>query len=281
MCTLPKDATAVSPYTERMTLTRLRFIMMAVAGILAACSSPSGPQRDLTVFAASSLTDAFEEVGTAFQQERPDVRLSFNFAASSTLRAQLELGARADLLASADIRQMDLLQAADALLDPPRLFAANSLVLIVPEGSDTVRKPADLASPGVRLALALPSVPAGAYALIALERMGTSDGFDHGFYQRAVNNVVTQETNVRRVLAKVALGEADAGIVYLSDVAGDRARGVETIPLTQGHNVTALYPVAVLRDAREPELARLFVSFLSSKTAQAILSKHGFQGAPS
>ena len=259
----------------------LRFITMAVVGILAACSSPSGPQRNLTVFAASSLTDAFEEAGAAFQQERPNVRISFNFASSSTLRAQLELGAGADLFASADISQMDLLQTADALLDVPRLFAANSLAVIVPEGSDTVRTPIDLAGPGVRLALALPDVPAGAYALIALERMGASDGFDDGFYRRAVNNVATQETNVRQVLARVALGEADAGIVYLSDVAGDRARGVEPILLPQGHNVTALYPVAVLRDAREPELAKQFVSFLSSPAAQAILAEHGFQGAPS
>jgi molybdate transport system substrate-binding protein len=175
---------------------------------------------------------------------------------------------------------MDLLQAADALLDPPRLFAANSLVLIVPEGSDMVRTPADIADSGVRLALALPDVPAGAYALIVLERMGASAGFDDGFYRRAVDNVATQEINVRLVLARVALGEADAGIVYLSDVAGDRARGVETIPLPPELNVTALYPVAVLRDAREPELARQFVSFLISPTAQAILAGHGFQGAP-
>ncbi|MCZ6614937.1 MAG: molybdate ABC transporter substrate-binding protein [Chloroflexi bacterium] len=264
-----------------MTSKALRLIMMAVVGILAACSSPSGPQRGLTVFAASSLTDALEEVGAAFHQERPDVRLSFNFAASSTLRAQLELGARADLFASADMPQMDLLQRADALLDVPEVFAANSLVLIVPEGSDAVRTPADIADPGVRLALALPSVPAGAYALIALERMGASAGFDDGFYRRAVANVATQEINVRRVFARVALGEVDAGIVYLSDVAGDRARGVDTIPLSQGHNVTALYPVAVLRDAREPELARQFVSFLFSPTARAILAEHGFQGVPS
>ena len=265
-----------------MTSPRLRlcFIMIALAGILAACSSPSSPQQNLNVFAASSLTDAFEEVGAAFRQQRPGVRLSFSFAASSTLRAQLELGARADLFASADIRQMDLLQRADALLDPPRIFAANSLVLIVPEGSDMVRTPADIADSGVRLALALPDVPAGAYALIALERMGASAEFGDGFYRRAVANVVTQETNVRRVLAKVALGEVDAGIVYLSDVAGDRARGVEPILLPQGHNVTALYPVAALRDAREPELARQFVSFLISPTAQAILAEHGFQGAP-
>ena len=254
---------------------------MAAVGILAACSSPSNAQGSLTVFAATSLTDAFEEVGAAFQQERPHVRISFNFAGSSTLRAQLELGARADLFASADIRQMDPLQTADALLDVPRFFAANSLVLVVPEGSDTVRTPVDLAGPGVRLALALPDVPVGVYALIALERMGASVGFDDGFYRRAVGNVVTQETNVRQVLAKVALGEVDAGIVYLSDVAGDRARGVETIPLTQSHNVTALYPVAVLRDSRELELAGLFVSFLTSPTAQTILAEHGFQGAPS
>jgi molybdate transport system substrate-binding protein len=175
---------------------------------------------------------------------------------------------------------MDLLQRADALLDTPETFAANSLVLIVPEGSDTVRTTADMADPGVRLALALSDVPVGAYALIALERMGASTGYDDGFYRRAVDNVVTQETNVRRVLTKVALGEVDAGIVYLSDVAGDRARGVEAIPLTQGHNVTALYPVAVLRDAREPALARQFVSFLFSPTAQAILAEHGFQGTP-
>lgn len=259
----------------------LRFITMAVVGILAACFSPSGQQHNLTVFAASSLTDAFEEAGAAFQQERPNVRISFNFAGSSTLRAQLELGAGADLFASADIRQMDLLQRADILLDASQIFATNSLVLIVPEGSGTVRELVDLANPGVRLALALPNVPAGAYALIALERISTSAGFDDGFYRRAVDNVATQEINVRQVLARVVLGEADAGIVYLSDVVGDRARGVETIPLRQGHNVTALYSVAVLRDAPEPELARQFASFLSSPTARAILAEHGLQRVPS
>ena len=140
-----------------------------------------------------------------------------------------------------------------------------------------VRSPADLANPEVLLALALPEVPAGKYALEVLEQMSVSDEFGRSFYQKSLGNVATYEANVRQVLAKVALGEVDAGIVYLSDIMGGRDEGIKVIRLVRRHNVTALYPIAILSDTHDVELAEQFVNFLISQRAQAILAAHGFQ----
>ena len=258
--------------------------MLLVGGaLLSGCSSESssaGTSSRLTVFAASSLADAFQELGAAFQREHLGVKLAFNFAGSSTLRTQLELGARADLFASADTRQMELAQRACVVMETPEIFATNSLVLVTSPGNQEVQSLKDLSKPGARLLLALPEVPVGAYARLFLNKMEASLSFDDGFSQRVLANLASEEINVRQVLAKVMLGEADAGIVYLSDVTGDAAQRVRTIPIPPEFNVVALYPAAVLRDAQQPALAAEFVSFLGSPNAQAILASYGFEGAP-
>lgn len=254
----------------------ISFAAAAVVCILA-CSPASVSNGSLTIFAAASLTDTFQDIGAAFQAKHSNVHISFNFAASSTLRSQIEQGAKADLFASADTRQTDLLYRSNAIFPLQKIFTSNSLVLVVSEHSEMVRSPADLANPEVLLALALPEVPAGKYALEVLEQMSVSDEFGRSFYQKALANVATYEVNVRQVLAKVALGEVDAGIVYLSDVTGGRDEGIKVIRLVRSHNVTALYPIAILIDTHDVELAEQFVNFLISQRAQAILAEHGFQ----
>ena len=256
-------------------------LLVAIA-LLSACSpghSSPGDTDTLTVFVASSLADAFEELGEAFRMEHPDARLAFNYAGSSTLRTQLDLGARADVFASADVRQMELAQQAGLIVGTPQPFAANELVVITEAGSQQVQTLSDMAKPGLRLVLALPEVPAGAYARLALARMDSSAVFGDGFRRRVTANLASEETNVRQVLAKVTLGEADAGIVYLSDVVGEAALDVGIILIPPQFNVEAVYVAAVLRHGSEPTLAEEFVGFLESKGAQGVLSRHGFKGA--
>jgi molybdate transport system substrate-binding protein len=235
----------------------------------------------LTVFAAASLSDAFKEAGAAFQGGQPGTSITFNFAGSQQLRTQLEQGARADLFASADQRQVDAVVAAGLAQGKPVTFATNRLVVIAPVSENkpgsAVTALKDLAQPGVRLVLALPSVPAGNYTRTALEKMRDSSSFGPGYYQGVMANVVSEETNVRGVAQKVALGEADAGIVYQTDAAAPSIRErVRTVPIPDAFNVRASYPVVALKGASQPQLAQEFIQFILSTEGQGILERHGF-----
>ncbi|HIN06831.1 MAG TPA: molybdate ABC transporter substrate-binding protein [Dehalococcoidia bacterium] len=243
--------------------------------------------RELTVFAAASLFNAFPEIADAFVAEHPGASVTFNFAGSQRLRTQLDFGARADVFASADRRQMDLAVEAGVIAGNPAPFAGNSLVVIVPlPGGPTgansavnIQRLEDLASDGVKLALALPDVPAGRYALTLLRNLETQyPALGPGYASRVMDNVVTLEPNVRGVLQKVALGEVDAGIVYRTDAATEyAAEKVQVVSIPQGSNIAAEYPIAVLRDAANPGLAKEFARFLLGERAQAILKSYGFK----
>jgi molybdate transport system substrate-binding protein len=233
------------------------------------------------VLAAASLTEAFAELGAMFEGENPGVRVEFSFSGSQTLRSQLEQGLQADVFASADQRQMDL-AAAGLLTDPPASFASNRLVLIVPSvlppGAIRVRQLSDLAQPGVKVVLASPEVPVGGYAGTALTKMAAAGGeFGPDFAAKVRANVVSQETNVRQVAQKVALGEADAGVVYRTDAqAPDVANRVEVIDIPEAMNVVATYPIATLRSSAQPTLAQAFVGLVLSPQGRLILARHGF-----
>ncbi len=233
-------------------------------------------QSTLTVFAAASLTGVFQEIGQNFELANPGVQVYFNFAGSQILRTQLEQGAPADLFASADQQNMQLLLeehlvAAEAIQD----FASNSLVVILPPGNlANVLKLADLARPGLKLVLADGSVPAGNYARQVLEKMSQDPAYGADFGNKVLANVVSDETDVKQVVAKVELGEADAGIVYVSDAVASPTLVTLTIPAE--FNVVATYPIAVLSAAREAEQGRAFIRYLTSSTGQAILAKWGF-----
>jgi len=226
----------------------------------------------LTVFAAASLRDVFGTLGANFEKEHPWVSIRFNFAGSQDLRTQLEHGALADVFASADTRQMELAQSA-GLVDPASIFATNAPVIVVPpDNPGKIRGLVDLANVR-RLIIGAPEVPIGAYTLQILDRARASAGAD--FPGRVEARVVSRELNVRQVLTKVVLGEADAAIVYRTDArsAGDRVRTVDIPPEV---NVVAEYPIATVARCPNPELARAWVAVVRGPEGQAALSAAGF-----
>ncbi|BBN96769.1 molybdenum ABC transporter periplasmic molybdate-binding protein [Deinococcus grandis] len=235
--------------------------------------APPAGAASLTVFAASSLTDAFTEIGRAFDA-RTGHRTTFQFAGSQVLRAQLEGGARADVFASANDAQFTPLLG--SVVAAREVFARNRLTVIAPAGSARVRSLRDLTGPGVRLVLAAPNVPVGDYTrrmLAAVDRSGT---YGKDFAARALRNVVSEEGNVRQVALKVSLGEADAAVVYASDVTPALKKTVRVVPLPTRFNQTAAYPLGVVRGSANADAARSFAAFVQGKEGQAILRRWGF-----
>jgi molybdate transport system substrate-binding protein len=236
--------------------------------LLGACASPGPVQtpqvRDIAVFAAASLTDAFTKAGDEFAKSNGRVHLTFNFGSSSTLATQIVNGAPADVFASADEDNMRKVIDAELADGAPTTFAGNRLRIAVARGNPKmIASLADLARPDLVLVLAAPTVPAGKYALESLSKAGV------------VAKPASQEVDVRAVLNKVALGEADAGIVYVTDVlsAGGRITGVD---IPEEAQVVARYPATVVRDARNPVLAHAFVDYLVSPDGQTTVRAFGF-----
>ena len=263
-----------------------------LAGLLA-CST-STARETLTVFAAASLTQAFTEVAAAFEQEHPEYSVKMNFDGSQRLRLQLDHGARADVFASADERQMYLARESGLLASEPVAFATNALVVAVSmqagkagqagaesgttHAGATIRALADLAGEDVKLVLTHPEVPAGRYARAVIESLAQDPRFGPQYSAQLLENVVSQELNVRGVLQKVILGEADAGFVYASDLhsINNAAKTILALPVPPEVNVAAVYPIAVLRDAANQESAEAFIQFLTSARGRRILQDHVF-----
>jgi molybdate transport system substrate-binding protein len=234
-------------------------------------------RQTLTVFAASSLTDVFGEIETAFEADHPGVDVVFSFGGSSTLATQLSEGAPADVFASANTKQMTVAQEAGRIAGPVRTFAKNRLVVIVPADNPAqIQSLHDLANSGILLVVAAPGVPVRDYTDTMLERLAAVAGYGAEYQQAVLANIVSEEENVRQVTAKVALGEADAGIVYLSDVTPDIAGDVLTIPIPDAYNTIATYPIALTDDTAVPELAQAFVDYVLSDAGQATLVRWGF-----
>ena len=248
---------------------------LAISACAPAATATSAPEpRTLSVFAAASLTDAFTEIGKNFEVSNPDVSVTFNFAGSQALRTQIEEGAPADVFASASSKEMDaLVTGAYVAEGTPQVFLNNKLVVILPaENPAALEKLEDLANSGVKIVLAAEEVPVGNYARQSLDLMNGSFGID--FKDNVLANVVSNEDNVKQVVAKVRLGEADAGIVYTSDAVA--APDLQTIEIPTEFNVIAEYPIASLTQSENPELANAFIEFVLSDEGQAILQKWGF-----
>ena len=249
----------------------MNYILLTLTVLL---TSSLAAAQTLTVFAASSLTEAFEETATVFEAQHSGVDVLLSFNGSSTLATQLTQGAPADVFASADEDQMKVVVAAGLTEATPHLFTTNRLVVITPRDGP-VKRLQDLARPGVSLVLAAPEVPVGNYAREALKKMNARYGVD--FSQRALNNLVSEESNVRQVALKVELGEADAAIVYRTDAGV--AKNVREILVPDALNVVGTYPIATLTSSAQPDLARAFVVLVRSTKGQSILKKYGF-GTP-
>ncbi len=243
---------------------------MAAAQACAPDSPGADPPVRLAVFAASSLTEAFGDVEGLFEAAHPGVDAVLSFAGSQTLRLQIERGARADVFASADPAQMALLAGA-GLVDGERAFAYNELAVIVPPGNPAgIESFRDLPR-AERLVVGTERVPAGAYAR---QILAASAGlFGPGFAKAVTDRIVSEESNVRLVRAKVEMGEADAAIVYRTDAVGGRVR---VVPVPAGLNVEAEYVIAAVSGGRRPAAARQWIEFLGSREAQEALAGRGF-----
>ena len=242
-----------------------------VALALVACGADAPPREPLQVFAASSLTEAFQEMAAAFEGTSPDTEVALVFAGSQVLRLQIEQGARADIFASADPRHMESL-ARVGLVTRPRLLAENELVVIVPPGNPArIETFADLAGAD-RVVIGTPGVPVGAYARAVLRR--AEEAVDlAGFEEAVMGRVVSEESNVRLVRAKVEMGEADAAIVYRTDAVPGR---VGIVPVPPRANVRARYLIGVVADGRNRAAAKRWLAFASSPAGRRILTRHGF-----
>ncbi len=227
-------------------------------------SATAPPSGTITVFAASSLTDAFRGVGDELTGRYPGEHFIFNYGSSSTLATQIINGAPADVFASADDPSMKKVADAGLVQGSASVFAANRLhIAVAPGNPKAIASLADLARRDLVVVLAAPSVPAGRYALDALGKAGVA------------LVPASQELDVRAVLNKVALGEADAGIVYVTDVMSAMGR-VAGVDIPEQHQVVARYPVATLRDSRRGSLSSLFVEFLLGPDGQRVLASFGF-----
>lgn len=250
-------------------------LVLWVAGC-AAGQPGAGGRRELVALAASSLTDAFNELAAAFEAHNEGVVVILNYAGSSQLAAQLAEGAAADVFASANATQMQNVMDMGRIAPGSAVqFATNQLTIAVPAGNPAeIGVLEDLARPGVQLILAAEGVPVRQYTDDVLA--GLPVEVREGIHA----NLVSAEDNVRQVLAKIALGEADAGIVYTSDVTPDLAGQVRQITIPAGQNIVASYPIAPLADAPQPELAHAFIDFVLSVEGQRILSAWGFGPPP-
>ena len=258
-----------------MKKTHTLFSLLAV--LLFATISRAQDSQSLTIFAAASLTNAFQEIGESFKTDHPNTEIVFNFASSSELAAQLAEGAPADIFASANNTQMTVARDADRIAGTPRTFVKNRLVLIVPaDNPASITTLRDLANPGVKIVIAAPDVPVRTYTDTMLERLAADAAYGDAYRTAVIANVVSEEQNVRQVAAKVALGEADAGIVYVSDITSDIREQVTAISIPDYLNTIATYPIAITNDAANPELAQEFIDFVLSDAGQDILVAQNF-----
>lgn len=253
---------------------RSRVSLLIAAAFLAACGSSGGAASTssastslsgyISVFAAASLTAPFDALGTSFHRANPRVGVNFNYAGTPTLVTQIEQGAPADVFASADTANMDKLAADGFTTGTPEVFAHNQLEIVVAPGNPrSINGLADLAKSGVIYISEGPTVPAGKYALQALTKAGVKV------------TPKSLETSVTAVISKIELGEADAGIVYTTDVsaAGGKVQGVQ-IPAAD--NVIATYPMVAVKGTTNSAVANAFIEYVLSPTGQSTLVSFGF-----
>ena len=246
-----------------------------VATVVSTAIPTATPEpKTLTVFAAASLTNAFGEIGKAFEAANPGVTIKFNFGGSQALRTQIEQGAQTDVFASANAKEMDTLVSGKFVAaDSAKIFLTNQLVVIMPAKNPAgLTVLADLSKPGLKIVLAAKEVPVGNYALQVLDKLDAALGT--GFKDKVLANVVSYENDVKQVVAKVQLGEADAGIVYVSDTVA--APELKKIDIPTENNVVAKYPLASLTQSKNPELAQAFIACVLSAEGQSVLQKWGF-----
>jgi molybdate transport system substrate-binding protein len=267
------------------------FAAMLVSGVTLAgivgCGGVSGreagdggrPQGGtLTVLAASSLIDAFGVLANRFEEQNPGVKVRQSFESSSTLLAQIQQGAPADVFASAAEEEMNTAVEDGLVKGEPEVFVKNREIVMVPKNNPAnIRRFEDVAKPDVKLVLAGKDVPAADYAL---QILGKAKGeYGAGFEKEVLSNVVSRESDVRASVNRVVVGDADATFGYASDYTPDIRDAVKVVRIPPDLNIVATYPIAALKDAKSPGLAKKWVEMVTSEEGQRVLQKWNFEPA--
>jgi len=276
------------------------FIALFATAIVAGCTSPTpnttptatstatstatqtstpAAKTDLTVFAAASLADgAFNDTKAKFELQHPEANVIFDFDGSQQLRTQIEQGAYTDVFVSASTSHMNALKN-ESYMNNSTIsnFAKNKMAIAVPKSNPAnISSLTDLANPGVKLVVCDKSVPCGNYTVQMVDALANNSSYGPDYRTKFNANEVSKETNVNFAISKVALGEADAAIVYVSDVPADMKDKVTIITIPDGLNVVATYPIGVTAQSKNQELAKAFEDYVESPDGQAILKQYGF-----
>jgi len=260
----------------------MKLLSVLLAATLLAFSPAAAEDQDLTVFAAASLTGAFSEIGELYQNAS-GTKVVLNFDGSQMLRTQIENGAYADVFASANKKHMDALMAEGYMNNSSvAILLTNRMAVIVPNDNPAeIDDLQDLAEPGTKIVIGNKEVPVGSYAREVLDKLADDPGFGEEYRSSVLKNIISEETTVSLVVSKVALGEADAGFAYVSDVTPQMRSQVKVIEIPEEYNVVAEYFIGVLEESENPQEARSFIDFVRWDESSEVIAKYGFAPASS
>lgn len=253
------------------------FVALIAALALASSAGLAVEPKELTVFTAASLMGAFGEIGQLLKNET-NIEVAFNFDGSQALRTQIDNGAYSDVFASANKKQMDAVKNGGLMNNSSIvIFTKNKLALIVPKDNPAdIGNLSDLAKPGLKIVMGTKDVPVGDYALQIISRLGNDSAYGPDYETKVLANVISQETNVNYVVTKVALGEADVGFAYVSDITEDLASKVDKIDIPDEYNVLAEYLMGILLESKYPSESQEFMDMVMSDEGKDVLEKYGF-----
>ena len=254
------------------------YICLCALVVLFEVSCNNQGKQEIVIFAASSLTDVFQEIGEVFQEDYPEFTVLFNFSGSSTLRMQLDFGAQADLFASANSYQIALALENNTVIGNPEQFATNELILVSAKSNTRVNSLHDLKKQGVKIILGSSLVPIGVYTNEVLDNLTADPFFGADYREKVEDNIVSFEPNVRIILSKVLLKQADAAFVYSTDINHTNTEKLKIITIPLEYNVSVGYFILGTADSLNSSGASKFIQFLESDQGIDIFKEYGFKG---
>ncbi|HPY71731.1 MAG TPA: molybdate ABC transporter substrate-binding protein [Methanothrix sp.] len=256
-----------------------RLVLLASMAVLVFSSSAvsADEPEELVVFTAASLTGAFSEIAEMYEDET-GIKVVSNFDGSQALRTQIEHGAYADVFASANNKQMNALKDLGLMNNSSvSIFTRNKLSLIIPKDNPAeISNLRDIVKPGVKIVIGTKDVPVGDYALQIIDKLGNDSAYGPEYKEKVLANIISQETNVNYVVTKIALGEADVGFAYVSDVTLELSSRVSQIEITDEYNIIAEYPIGITTESRYAAEALDFINLVKSEEGRAVLERYGF-----